>query len=564
MISVICIFIYMFITCYILGFSVWRVMAGKHLQEVKSIRTTAGCVYAGVVFVMVYAQFCSLFFKVARSANLLLLLLCLLCVVIWRKDFREEGKRLKNEISIGRAVSMALLFLLFAYGTSRGILHYDTGLYHAQSIRWIEEYGIVKGLGNLHTRLAYNSASFAFSALYSFAFLGGQSFHCGAGFLAFILAVTCISRFWEKQGRYIRLSDFARLTAGYYLLNIFDEMISPASDYFMVLLVFYLLIRWLELLEEEESTEKTYFGYAMLSVLGAAVVTVKLSGAVILLLVIMPALRMIQKKAWGDIGKFLAAGVITVAPFFARNVLLSGWLVYPFTAIDLFRTPYKIPKGVAEYDSREIKVWGRGYSDVTRYTDSITQWFPDWFLQLDGTNKVFFFLAIAGMVCFAVLLIFTISRRKRENGPYLLVLGTVSGCFVFWMLTSPLIRYGCIFLWLTAVLNLGMIYIRFLLPKDRGRIALLLFLVIGCYKIWNFVGENIRSFTPQYFVAQKDYEIFENIAYEIHGYTFYYPKEGDRTGYEDFPAAPQKASDSLFLGEQIKDGFASQENEAPE
>ena len=84
-----------------------------------------------------------------------------------------------------------ILFFVFAYGASTGIIHYDTGLYHAQSIRWIEEYGVVPGLGNLHTRLAYNSASFCLSALYSFAFLGGQSYHCVAGFLAFLLAVVC-------------------------------------------------------------------------------------------------------------------------------------------------------------------------------------------------------------------------------------------------------------------------------------------------------------------------------------------------------------------------------------
>ena len=44
-------------------------------------------------------------------------------------------------------------------------MHVDTGLYHAQAIRWIEEYGVVCGLGNLHSRFAYNSAAFALCAL---------------------------------------------------------------------------------------------------------------------------------------------------------------------------------------------------------------------------------------------------------------------------------------------------------------------------------------------------------------------------------------------------------------
>ena len=101
------------------------------------------------------------------------------------------------------------------------------------------------------------------------------------------------------------------------------------------------------------------------------VLTVKLSGALILLLTLKPAVMLIKDKKIKDILLFLAAGFVMALPFFIRNVILSGWLVYPFTSIDLFNVDFKIPKGVAEYDSREIQVWGRGYSDVTRYEEPI-------------------------------------------------------------------------------------------------------------------------------------------------------------------------------------------------
>ena len=50
------------------------------------------------------------------------------------------------------------------------------------------------------------------------------------------------------------------------------------------------------------------------------------------------------------------------------------------------------------------------------------------------------------------------------------------------------------------------------------------------------------------------YENYETSAYDLNGYTFYYPSEGDRTGYDDFPASPVKA-ENIFRGETIKDGF---------
>lgn len=89
------------------------------------------------------------------------------------------------------------------------------------------------------------------------------------------------------------LSDFARIVSIYYLLMAFDEMVSPASDYFMVFLVFYIVIRWLELIENKE---KSYFPYALLSLLCLVVLTVKLSGAFILLLALKPAVMMMKEK----------------------------------------------------------------------------------------------------------------------------------------------------------------------------------------------------------------------------------------------------------------------------
>ena len=556
MISVIGIFLYMLITCYLLGFSCYELLLEIHGKqgnklESKQQRTWTGCVYAGVAFTVFYAQMFSVFYKVGLLANVLLLILVLLGVVRYRVQLAEEWKHLQNGGNRGRAMVYALLFLLFAYGTSRGLEHYDTGLYHAQSIRWIEEYGIIRGLGNLHSRLAYNSAAFPWTALYSFRFLGGQSFHCGAGFLAFLLSIVCVGRFWEKKNRKLCLSDFARVMATYYLINIFDEMISPASDYFMVLLVFYVVIRWLTLVEEGV---KDYFPHAMLCVLGVTILTMKLSGAAILLLVLFPAVKLLQEKRWKETAVFLLTGFLAALPYFVRNVLLSGWLIYPFTSIDLFELPYKIPKGTAEYDAREIKVWGRGYSDVTRYEEKITEWLPNWFQSLTGTNKVFFLLAVSSLVIFVVMLVISLLCKKKDRFELLFPVGVVSICFVFWMATSPLIRYGCVFLWLTAVLNWGYAYLLWIQKLDHGRVVIVMLILLGIYKTVAFGMENIRSFTTDYFIWQKDYEHFETVSYELKGYTFYYPKEGDRTGYDAFPAAPWQ-KENIFIGETIQEGF---------
>lgn len=548
MVSVLLIWIYMIITCYVTGYTVLKILA---LKRGYRIRRESSYLYAGIVTVTVYAQFFSIFYKVGLLANLILLIICGICVCVFFRDFSDKLHTMRLTITPVKAGVVLLLFLLFAYGTSTGIIHYDTGLYHAQSIRWIEEYGVIKGLGNLHSRLAYNSAAFCLSALYSFSFLSRQSFHCCAGFLAFLLALTCGEAFSKNREKKLKLSDFARVLGIYYLLIIFDEMISPASDYFMVLCVFYIVIRWLDLLEEGE---KSYVPYGLLCIMGVCVVTFKLSGALILLLTLKPAVQMIREKRGKEILLYMGAGVLTLLPFLIRNVILSGWLLYPFTFVDLFDVPFKIPKGMADYDSKEIQVFGRGYSDVTRYEEPITAWFQDWAASLDPVNLVFLILAFLGFLLFTGFAVYGIKKRKKEMAEYLLVMGTMGICFLFWLTSAPLIRYGCVYLWLFPGITWGFLYLKVTPYLDRYKIGLILLFLFGIYKAGNFVVETVRSGTTEYLVLQKDYENFETVPYELHGYTFYYPREGDQTGYADFPASPVKAED-IFLGDTIKDGF---------
>ena len=135
-------------------------------------------------------------------------------------------------------------------------------------------------------------------------------------------------------------------------------MISPASDYFMVLLAFYVIIRFLDLLEGRDGKEKNVLPYALLGVMGVFLLTVKLSAALILLLVLYPAYYLVREKRFRETAGYLLLGILTALPYFIRNVIISGWLVYPFTQIDFFQVAWKIPKGLADYDAREIQVPG--------------------------------------------------------------------------------------------------------------------------------------------------------------------------------------------------------------
>lgn len=323
MVSVILNWIYIVMTAGILGAAVLYPFykKGSRFYYADSF------FFAGIVVVTVYAQFFSLAGPVGLAANGILLLVCGGICVLWGKGiYAMVRQSLPQKLGLWSGVGLVLMFLLFAYGTSTGYMMYDSNLYHAQSIRWIEEYGVVKGLGNLQSRLAYNSASFSLTALYSMAFLTGQSLHTVAGLFALVIGVDALRFFGVFSRKKLLLSDFARVGAIYYITQIYKEMMSPASDYFTILILFYIVVRWLDLLERKEQDVRLY---ALLCVCGVYAVTLKIAAGTILLLVLHPAVLLIRQKRYRDILLFLGLGLLTAVPFFARNVVISGWLVYP-------------------------------------------------------------------------------------------------------------------------------------------------------------------------------------------------------------------------------------------
>ena len=124
----------MLVTTFLAGYGILQALTRYLPYRVRHKDTYLLC---GLAAVTVYAQLFSLFGRVGLAANLLLVAVCL--GVLWRG--RRSLAGLMREIRYvkrGKMLGIFCLFLLFAYGTSRGILHYDTALYHAQSIRWIE------------------------------------------------------------------------------------------------------------------------------------------------------------------------------------------------------------------------------------------------------------------------------------------------------------------------------------------------------------------------------------------------------------------------------------------
>jgi hypothetical protein len=147
---------------------------------------------AGMAAISTLATFLSLFIKLALTAQLITLAGGLLILIwLWRTS------RLKFSLPKWHPLGIVLgaLILLTALEISTHTPgNPDTGLYHAQTIRWIETFPAVPGLGNLHSRLAYNSSWLTLNALFSFAFLSDQSYHTLPGLIVLAVCAQLLHR----------------------------------------------------------------------------------------------------------------------------------------------------------------------------------------------------------------------------------------------------------------------------------------------------------------------------------------------------------------------------------
>lgn len=553
--------LYIGITAFLTGYAVLGLFA--RLFEYK-VRHTVAYLFAGLATVTVYAQAFSLFAGVGMIANILLCVFCAGVVGVSRKSL---WNLLKNVWEMFREQKwylpvVAALILLMAYGTSRGYMHFDTSLYHAQSIRWIEEYGVVPGLGNLQSRFGYNSASFALTALYSMKGIFGQSLHTTAGFFAvlssfFVLDLGQI--FGEKK---IRLSDFARIGLLFYLSVIFIEMMSPASDYYAMLLLFDILVLWLEEDEcQKENGTCNPTPYALLCILMVFAVTVKFSVAPLLLLVIKPAVMLIGKKDSKQIITCLLGGLFVALPFFIRNVIISGWLIYPSTLIDWFDVDWKIPKEQADFDAAEIGVYGKGMTDATLKDTPFSDWFPAWFEALKSLEKVFFLMTVTALVLGAVYTVYVLVRRKKEGYDFSFVFCVFTVSALFWFLSAPLIRYGYAYVVALPLVTFGYFFLCFLKGKIGRLYADTLYRIFAVALVLFFATrvkglcENIvRTYKQPYYLMQTDYEDGEAVTQEVDGITFYVPTDRAQIGYHKFPSSLLVWPIEL-RGDVIEDGF---------
>lgn len=521
------------------------------------------CIIAGMCMLTVYAQVFSIFYKVGAIALLLVIAADIVFFFIIKAQLILKLKQCfldKDRVNVVFGmVICAIIGITVLKLTALPVRHYDSSLYHAQSIRWIEEYGIVKGLGNLHNRLAYNSSFFAFQALFSFSFLLGKSLHTVNGLITvvFLCYAVCSAKVWKNKK--FAISDFVRLGIVIYLLSETLSYSSPGSDILALGLVLYIMCKWISYWEDRENR---LLLYTELCILAVWAVSVKLSASMVVFLAIYPTVSILKNKEWKQLVLYILTGVGIILPFLIRNVLISGYLIYPYPELNIFDVDWKMPAYTLLFDRNEISAWGKGLRDVFRFDEPFDIWFPVWYETL-GELKKWWWITIASS-CFVILksiykIICSIHGRVAHKTledalQYTLIVFVMIGCMLLWFLGAPLPRYGAAYFYMISLFCMGE-----LIVSVQGKIHNSMVGPICFAFVFGLLAHPLYEGSDRVLnvLRAPDYETYKCDEILMESYSFYVPSEGDQAGYSAFPSTPYRGRLDLieFRGSTINEGF---------
>lgn len=269
---------------------------------------------------------------------------------ICRKRFFDVSDSIaisiKGAFSPFQSVLIVLFLLVSLYFFTWQQDVYDSAFYHFQNIRWNEEYAVVPGVANLDDRFGFNSNYFLLSAIFSFRFLLGEAIYPLQP-----LAVTVVGC-WVLYELFISKYEVKRVIILLSYILLFWVSIyflgNTSTDILPNFIVFYIIARIV--LYPKLLKANCLIGI----VLPVFLLTCKLSFFPIGLISIYLLYNLFKEKEYRVVSFACVAGLLILIPWLIRNVVISGYLIYPFYQIDLFSFDWKVPREVAIREANYI------------------------------------------------------------------------------------------------------------------------------------------------------------------------------------------------------------------
>jgi hypothetical protein len=518
--------------------------------------------FIGFIFCNVLASIINLFVPIRILAFFIITLPGFLFFLKWIRSRNSNYifKPITSGISQFLYITTGLCLLLFTlWLTSGAIKNADTYIYHAQSIHWIESYPVIIGLGNFFNRLAYNSGWFVQNALFSFSFLGGRSFHVLNGLLLFIISMFFIMEFILAFKKHeIGLPQIWGLTIiPLGIISIGTQASAPSTDMpvaYLSWMAAYLCMRFIK-------QENSFLSIFIISGIITFAFTIKISIAPLFFI---PAFLILMKikaiKFKNMLSVFIWVGLI-ILPWMIRNVIISGYAVYP-SASTALPVEWRIPTSLVKEDAMGIQAFGF-YERATQEEVMDKPFFERikfWYYNLTLNQKMMVLVSLFTPIILGIISFISFLNHKFLLSKYEMITITgFFGGFLFWVFVSPNLRFGYVYIlflfsicvsaaifWIISVFNLTQKTI-----GSIGFFGLTILMIVLFARSFNF-----NDFKNRYlFPLDYDHRSTQPCLIDEGQVTIFCASEYGECGYHSFPCHAWGNENVRMYGDKLQDGF---------
>jgi len=453
----------------------------------------------GLFSITILASFWAIFGRINYEFHIGLLFLNGVLLLSYRhqivtlyKGFISQARQFEKNLKI---LLLTISVLIIAQCATVPFI-IDNESYYIPTIKWLNEFGLVKGLGNLHLYLAQTSGWHITQSVFNFSFLYDK-FNDLSGFCLLLGNLFA----FQKLDQYFKTKDFSFLAIGLFpLANIllFQFISTPSPD---IPIYAFSFIIFSFLLENQKKMDTEIF--STIAVLVLFCIYIKTTAAALCLF---PVLIIIQDIKKIRVGKIVLVSAAVLALFIIKNTVITGHPFFPIIKkFDGLALDYQIPENIA-------RLYYKAAAFHTTESDEnkgITQLFWNW-ITLPKLHGLFNKLGI--LIAFlSPLILFRFLNEKRYWMLYLVML--VQLIVLLW--ASPQYRFFLNFILLFSFLFMA------LLIRSRKSILVVNYIVALITAFILFVpvhigglANNEYSFYSSTFSYQNVIFPYQNSKYE--------------------------------------------------
>jgi len=520
--------------------------------------------FIGLCLVGAILNVWSLFLPTYIWALALLVFVSLILFYSRSKYFVELFKNWFNQINSDKVFLVLILlstFIVLLYSLVNPKL-YDTYLYHINAIQWIEMYKAVPGLANFHDRFGFNSSMFVLSAGLSFRTIYNQYIFVISSLSFLVFFLWLLKQIYFKKGL---VGLFSLLFLYFFIQQYAFDISSPGTDLLPNILVAFTL---LSLLFENNSLERKQLLYVVIPMF---CVTLKLAIFPIAILALI-ALYLNNKNLVLTVKNLFLFGITLILPWLIRNVILTGYVIYPMENLDFFNFDWEVPKQTVI----EIKKWTYSWARVpSRDCNEVLsmpfkEWFSIWWEAALTKNKLFFILAAIAPFTYGID---GFLNKREKNYSNLFVICIAYSSFILWIFTAPDFRFSFSFILILALSHL--LVLKDFIKKIKIVFNPLLMIFLLCslfligkngYKLFrqDYSSKKIREhlYLPMdvYYVKENGNTQFNSIIYSTpngNKIELFETLKKQLQCFDKFPCTPNLTLGCRLRGERLEDGFIS-------